>query len=678
MVDEASAPSTFVLELECLQCDSGLSLCLDGATEILIAGSKIQTTLLTGDSWQEAATALYGIEAKVVESQPDRDDVRGRHCPLDFSMLISVIEASSGKFEICADVPIAGKSFNLRLTGTVRCIPWSGIGWKTVHVDTVSKYGRGGKADAHIAAGPRTWRVSLEARSVKLKTSSATVFAAYSYGPLRGQSGASRTFRTHPPVLARHNITTHLPKGFAAYSFSATKEAFEAAFEESLHIELWTRDAFRKDSLLAVAEVSLASAFSQPLRRSARLPSMVHGFRMFDQVCLLGSAEEKLPDIVGEIRILFFVEDLGPASLPVPSDGPAASIGKLPDMPVNSVSGHGPSDRSRSKQEVAVSLARFGLQDDPDVLAALAAEGLEALRSSPAYGVAFSLELWKQQEEERAKLRLRECETHLREQLEEEYRQRELVRVQTFRQRQVELRELEQRAKKKLAEIQQREMSVNSELSNSAVLREQAKRKADLAIQSCEEALRRQRAETAQALDFEERKHSALESKLKELELEASEARKKCSELQATLASKEATDSSATLSAEHELRGLQLKLCEEKVRCETLAASRDHFRRKVEELCQRILHQQVPEAVREEVIPASELQLPAPAPVLQAVEGNSSAHPQSKPSPDFSLEWLQQQKSELLATGLYTDDDAVIRALNAQMEELQGKRANWA
>ena len=403
--------------------------------------------------------------------------------------------------------------------------------------------------------------MSLEARSVKLKTSSATVFAAYSYGPLRGQSGASRTFRTHPPVLARHNVTTHLPKGFAAYSFSATKEAFEAAFEESLHIELWTRDAFRKDSLLAVAEVSLASAFSQPLRRSARLPSMVHGFRMFDQVCLLGSAEEKLPDIVGEIRILFFVEDLGPASLPVPSDGPAASIGKLPDMPVNSVSGHGPSDRSRSKQEVAVSLARFGLQDDPDVLAALAAEGLEALRSSPAYGVAFSLELWKQQEEERAKLRLRECETHLREQLEEEYRQRELVRVQTFRQRQVELRELEQRAKKKLAEIQQREMSVNSELSNSAVLREQAKRKADLAIQSCEEALRRQRAETAQALDFEERKHSALESKLKELELEASEARKKCSELQATLASKEATDSSATLSAEHELRGALAAHC---------------------------------------------------------------------------------------------------------------------
>lgn len=669
MVEGTSAPSTFVLELECLECDSGLLLCLDGATEVLSAGSKIQTTLLTGDSWQEAATALYGIEAQVVESQQGRDDARGRHCPLDFSMLISVIEASSGQSEVGADVPIARNSFKLRLKGTVRCIPWSGIGWKNVHLDTVPKSGRGGKVDAHIAAGPRTWRVSLEARSVKLKTSSATVFAAYSYGPLRCGPSASRTFRTHPPVLARHNVTTHLPKGFAAYSLSATKEALEAAFEESLHIELWTRDAFRKDSLLAVAEVSLASAFSQPLRRSARLPSMVHGFRVFDQVCLLGSAEEKLPDIVGEIRILFFVEDLGPASVPVPSDG------AVPDIRPNSVSsGNGPSDRSG--HEVAVSLARFGQHDDPQALEALAAEGLEALRSSPAYGVAFSLELWKQHEEERAKVRLRECEARLREQLEEEYRQRELVRVQTFRQRQVELRELEQRAKKKLAEIQQREMSVNSELSNSAVVQEQAKRKADLAIQSCEEALRRQRAETAQALDFEDRKHSALESRLKELELEASEARKRGSELQATLASKEATDSSATLSAEHELRGLQLKLCEEKVRCETLAASRDHFRRKIEELCQRILHQQVPEAMPEEVVPSNELPLLAPAPVLQAVASNSSAHPRSKPSPDFSLEWLQQQKSELLASGLYTDDDAVIRALNAQMEELQSKRAH--
>lgn len=100
--------------------------------------------------------------------------------------------------------------------------------------------------------------------------------------------------------------------------------------------------------------------------------------------------------------------------------------------------------------------------DGDEELRELALEGLKVLRSSPAYAVARSLELWRQQEEERARTRLQEKEGgsakssakflsgELRERLDEEYRQRELVRAQTFRQQQTELRELEHRAKKKL------------------------------------------------------------------------------------------------------------------------------------------------------------------------------------------------------------------------------------
>ena len=71
----------------------------------------------------------------------------------------------------------------------------------------------------------------------------------------------------------------------------------------------------------------------------------------------------------------------------------------------------------------------------------LALEGLKLLRSSPAYAVARSLELWRQQEEERAVVRLQEKEREMRERLEEEYRQRELQRAQSFRHQQAELRE---------------------------------------------------------------------------------------------------------------------------------------------------------------------------------------------------------------------------------------------
>lgn len=48
----------------------------------------------------------------------------------------------------------------------------------------------------------------------------------------------------------------------------------------------------------------------------------------------------------------------------------------------------------------------------------------------------------------------------LRERLEDEYRQRELLRAQSFRQQQSELRDLEQRAKKKLMEMQHREQAM--------------------------------------------------------------------------------------------------------------------------------------------------------------------------------------------------------------------------
>ena len=544
-------------ELESLACDDGLLLYLDGTEQVLDAGTKVQTTLLTGESWQEAVPALYSLDAWVSEAAlSDRHGRRANgSCPLDLSRLLRLAEAATDQPQVHADIQLVGNTtIKLRLQGTVRRIPW---GNKGIEMPKNSGNGRD-VMSGHIATGPRTWRVSLEARSIKLKSVSAKVFAAYSYAPLKmcksGQSRAtSRTFQTHPPVLARHNITTHLPKGFAAYSLTATKEALEAAFEESLHVEVWAQDAFQKDCLLGVAEVSLASAFSQPLRRSTRLPSMVHGFRVFDQVCLLGSAEEKLPDIVGEIRILFFVEDLGPASRAV-RDSTRSTKAQDIDAAGNA--------STRPQRELGETLGKDAkvAEHDAEALTALAVEGLEALRSSPAYRIAYSLEVWKQQEEDRSNIRLKELETQLREELEEEYRQHELLRVQTFRQRQTELRELEQRAKKKLADIQQREISISAEASNSAAMNAQAKRKADLAIQACEEALRRQRAETEQALDFEKRKHAQLESRMKDLELETSEIRKRCSELQASLVkeSTEATSGTASLSAEEELRGAAL------------------------------------------------------------------------------------------------------------------------
>lgn len=311
----------------------------------------------------------------------------------------------------------------------------------------------------------------------------------------------------------------------------------------------------------------------------------------------------------------------------------------------------------------------------------LALEGLKLLRSSPAYAVARSLELWRQQEEERAVLRLQDKEREMRERLEEEYRQRELQRAQSFRHQQAELRDLEQRAKRKLLEMQQREAAVKSEMAKTKSLSEEARRSADLAIQSCEDSMRRQKAEAKQAHDFEMMRQSQLEKRIKELEAEISETRVQCSELQSTLAKQAVEEvelqekrfASASSLVQEELQKLQLQLCEERVKGETLAASRDHFRRKVEELCRKLLE-------KEEQIQKSEVQrlkqtgdrkdaAIAGNSVDRQSDGHCNAEDASNASQHFTLDWLHTQKGELLATGLYTEEDAVIRALNAQIAE---------
>ncbi|CAK9044521.1 unnamed protein product [Durusdinium trenchii] len=296
----------------------------------------------------------------------------------------------------------------------------------------------------------------------------------------------------------------------------------------------------------------------------------------------------------------------------------------------------------------------------------LALEGLKVLRASPAYAVARSLELWRQQEEDRACTRLQEKERELRERLEDEYRQRELLRAQSFRQQQSELRDLEQRAKKKLMEMQHREQAVKASLAKAKSLSEESRRSADLAIQSCEDTMRRHKAEARQSLEFEQMRQSQLETRLKELEAEMAETRARCSDLQSCLNQKaianaelDRHDTAGSAADEEELRKLQLQLCEEKVKSETLAASRDHFRRKVEELCKKLLEKtDVPKHGADQTRPAHQSKASPQCTLETEVQ-----------SPHFSLDWLQQQKRELLESGLYTQEDAVIRALDAQIAE---------
>ncbi|CAE8582904.1 unnamed protein product [Polarella glacialis] len=440
---------------------------------------------------------------------------------------------------------------------------------------------------------------------------------------------------------------------------------------------------------------------------------MVMGFRVLDQFCDVAGAEENSPASIGEMRVLFFLEDLGPS--PAVAAAVASSYSATPSVAFSLPHQFGFPDPHRPVTETKAIGGDTQPEEAPDIMSqapgASAArdvvEGLKAIRKSPAYSAAYALEVWRRQEEERARARLAESEAELREHLEEEHRQRELARAQEFRQRQTEFRDLEVRAKKKLLELQQREAVVAQELKRAKAFTEEATRRADSAILSVEEAVRWQRAELSSSELEHGAKHRRWETKLQQLETELQDAEtelklEKSKNLQLMKDELEAvepphgaqrtaqlrtTSSTANeLAQRHESGQLRMQLCEQELRCATLEASRDHFRRKVEELCKRLLQEpgQVRQSSRvdsekkkekrslslsESGSPPAPLRTPSPSREHSAGKLNQSSN-----SPTFlppNLAWLQQQRAELLESGFYSDVDPAIQALDAKLKQAQ-------
>eukprot|EP00929_Paragymnodinium_shiwhaense_P080929 TRINITY_DN42247_c1_g1_i1.p1 TRINITY_DN42247_c1_g1~~TRINITY_DN42247_c1_g1_i1.p1 ORF type:complete len:835 (+),score=189.13 TRINITY_DN42247_c1_g1_i1:185-2689(+) len=215
-------------------------------------------------------------------------------------------------------------------------------------------------------------------------------------------------------------------------------------------------------------------------------------------------------------------------------------------------------------------------------------DGLNAIRSSPAYTSAYELELWKQAEQDKFRAYLLDQEKEQREKLEDEYRSKELIRSREFRQKQGELRELEAKVRKKLQDMQQREMALVAEETRVASLRDEVKRRADTTIQDFEGIAKRQVSEAQHLLQLEKASSRHLEERLAELEDDVKAARQRSRELEEELDLRRRNlEETPAAKLQLELQAAQLELQDLRQRCDALAASREHFRQKVEELCRR-------------------------------------------------------------------------------------------
>jgi hypothetical protein len=687
-------------------------------------------TLVLVSTWAEVPKAL--TELDVCVQAPIETDIVD--LPVGLSELVKAAVERGGADGVAAEArsdKLPGLGECLCFTVSVQSFIWS------------SRLGRlqGGRtkdseelwADS-IMIDPRTWRVSVEIRSLRITHGSAVnAFVMYSYDLLQ----QPRPFRTNPPVLARKNQTAYLPHGFMAYTLAATVEEIQARLEDPLRVEIWHRDLYKKDSLIGLVEFAFGNVFDRPIQYSASMPSMVSGFRVLDQVCdVIGVGNSNAK--IGALRLLFFVEDLGPATTAaalqaLPPQMPPAPAITPPASGLRSGAGSGNLGVSPLAVEGSSGTYARDPREEED-----AVEGLDALRSSPEYSAAFELELWKRAEEEKFRTFLKGQESAMRQQLDDEYRQKELQRAKEFRTKQNELKDLEAKVRKKFQDLQQREVALVAEEARVSSLRDEMKRRTDLAIQEHEDASRRQAAEAQHSLKMERDKVHHLEGKLAETDAEVANFRQRIRDMEAEEDERRRKMEDMPVSRiQQELHETQLRLLDTERRCEALAASRDHFRGKVEELCHRFLRQPPKAAASPALSAAIEpkgsddkivepgmqdmlqalrkmqdhlgdltrefgassasrptpisalaqpwlVEAPAIATTVKSVHMSASPYqaashnPMSHSPPSFHvnnaegaahLSWLQDQREELLQSGLYSEGDPVLRAIDARISE---------
>lgn len=729
-----SIPVGFVLHLEVSQggsavvaqavaefCrgDSGLQVRCSGVEQPLQSG--VRHLLVLAQSWSEVSQMLSELDACIQVPLESLDDFT--EVPLDFSPLCAAASKEGGTD--CVEAEVHSEVFQslgqgLSLKASVRSVQWDCGGGIQPGRSKDAELWAGGMADS-----PRMWRCSVEVRSIRLTSRTANIFVVYAYGPFR----QPRPFRTNPPTVARKNITVCLPHSFAAYTMIVAEAELREQLEEPLHVEVWHRDLYKTDGPIGFVDASVSPVFESPLQYSDSMPSMVQGFRVLDQVCPLISSEDPESRKIGAIRLVVFLEDVGrPAAAaavgttagPMGTSAREQGTGQSAGTTISPLVGAAASVVDAITSESIPIVEHVMPAEAPELsrnaeLASNAdASGLASLRGATTY----ELEVWRRAEEEKFRAYLTEQEGAMRALLEEKYRQRERTRAEEFQQTQCELRGVEAKVRRKLQELQQREVVVAAEEARLVSQRAEARKQADAAVRACEDTSRRQVAEAQSSLEVAQSHNRHLEAQIEELTNDLAAARHRLKDMESDLQESRRTANEApVVKLQRELQEVELQLREQQGRTASIAASRDHFRRKVEELCERFPQRPLPASVphqnaacqvfarpvAEHPISMAETAHAAevaevtkalrrfqgdlaqlakdwtPEPAAKEASVASPGMPagvaatQGSPRATQHLAWLRSQRQEMLDSGLYSVGDAVLQALDAKVAEAMAR-----
>ncbi|TPX54987.1 hypothetical protein SeMB42_g00013 [Synchytrium endobioticum] len=284
------------------------------------------------------------------------------------------------------------------------------------------------------------YRFSIELRSMRDFTlKSGTIFCRYSYPPF----GTSSPFSTHPPLdVLKSPAESLLPHSFCAFEFVMAPDRLQTYLEAvPLVVEMWSRDSYARDAKIGTASVDMVEVWQAHARRHEGEVAGVVSVKSHDAwVVVVGSDEEGQVKRICDLRVILALEDFGPLEQQESQANGPCGIGS------NGIPAPAPRARGSSKANNA-GIVNPMLDTAADT----------SIHDTPEYRAALDLEVWRMDEERRFKDHLLAREQDLMKQLAGEWRKHEQERDILLHRRGEDLKQLEAQAQRMITDLESRE-----------------------------------------------------------------------------------------------------------------------------------------------------------------------------------------------------------------------------
>lgn len=562
---------------------------------------------------------------------------------------------------------------------------------------------------------------TLDMRWIRLSNIDSIIycFLRYSYPFF----GSSAPILTHPVVEVQRNIQMPLPHGFCAFTFAATSQQVSHALQSlPLYVELVQRDRSRnEDVILGMAALHLGAVLNVAKSRLVTDNGKT-GVRQISSSIVPFQFLDDQPCPLGDLQFVMSLDDLGPTTLP------QELINQHQQKGLIQVSNQLPTLNQPSVMDSRTNYCRGGqdsqipIQDpsgkNRNPLPSQCPEvSLSEMHRQMAVEVAVELEQWKAMQEERFRKELKQKETEYLETLVNEWKKRDTERELVLQRKLAECRELEEKLRTALADVDKRERMLAVKEMEIQQVKTEFERERNYHLREVKTGYRRMKEDLENRLEIEQLKTQEAVSQREKIEVRVKELERKLeTKIEEFEAFRDEQRNNPELRLQSDFHLLTLEKAELERKLESVTKSKVHYKQQWGRSLRELAHikqkveadaraqlykqQQELESMRLQYL-ASEGKEERTA--LQEIKGDlntikehvamtkraATGSENIQPRPQRQISFLdsefdsdteysmdndnvasiKQERETLLRTGVYKESDRIIKELDRQIKE---------